>query len=83
MKEIAFGGREKKTNVTVMEAQQARQRGGDSYQKGRKQVGKKHCVIILLRKQAYVPSAAWNPRIFSTAAIWIGLSRLNEVTSAN
>lgn len=73
----------KKTIVTVVEAQQAQQRGGESLQKRRKQAGKKQCVIILLRKQAYVPSTAWKPRIFSTGRIWIGLSRLNEVTSAN
>ena len=77
------GGKKKKTIVTVVEAQHARQRGGESWQERRKQAGKKQCVIILLRKQAYVPSTAWKPRIFSTGRIWIGLSRLNEVTSAN
>lgn len=85
-KEGAFAlkeGEKKKTIVTVVEAQHARQRGGESWQERRKQAGKKQCVIILLRKQAYVPSTAWKPRIFSTGRIWIGLSRLNEVTSAN
>ena len=57
-----------------------RQRVGNRYQRRRNQVGKRHCVIILLRKQAYVPGTAWKPRIFSTVPIWTGLSRLNEVT---
>lgn len=69
--------------MTAVEAQQARQRGSESQQKRRKQASKRQCVIILLRKQAYVTSTARKPRIFSTGRIWIGLSRLNEVTSAN
>lgn len=69
--------------MTAVEAQQARQKGSESQQKRRKQASKRQCVIILLRKQAYVPSIARKPRIFSTGRIWIGLSRLNEVTSAN
>lgn len=69
--------------MTAEAKQHAQQRGGESKQRKRKQTDKKQCVIILLRKQAYVPGTARKRRIFSTGRIWIGLSRLNEVTSAN
>lgn len=77
------GGVRTQSIVTIVKTKKAPQRRRECQQTRRKQADKKQCVIILLRKQAYVSSTAWKRRIFSTGRIWIGLSRLNEVTSAN
>lgn len=62
--ELRVGKKKAQRREFALEALKKKSIAKMSQQK-RKQAGKKQCVIILLRKQAYVPSTAWKPRIFS------------------
>lgn len=66
----------------AMEEQREWQSRGESQRMNRKQAVEKPCVIILLKKRAYAHSTAWKLGIFSIGRIWMGLSRLTDVTSA-
>lgn len=85
-------GKEKKTKFAfgvikecmgaAMEEQKEWQSRGEIQRMNRKQAVEKACVIILLKKRAYAHRTAWKLGIFSIGRIWMGLSRLTDVTSA-